>query len=584
MATSASDNKKVVVPHGTLQLDVFEDEALTRVFDMIISQDWRRAERLARELMQKRPNDFKVMHALGKVLHARSKHHEAVYWLTKVARYTQEDISIGIALGGSLMQMGRYAHALKLFEKCAFENPNSLQAQHGIAQAFIGMQAYDDAIASIQHAISLDASDVTAYYLLGDLYYRLGNRAEALATYKELLRHNSKEIKAHHLLCDATEHKAGVVDGSMQAIMLILENNDVKDTERVALHLSLGRAFDAIGDADRAFEHFKKGNQLHRLSIRYAVEQDVEQFQDLKHFFSEDIFSRFDRYASGDDSTIFIVGMPRSGMGLVEQILASHSHIHAGGDLRHLHDIATEPHAGTEKFGFPDYIPHLSSAGVRALGKEYLQRRNKNPKKRYITDSSAHNFRMLGMAHLLFPQSKIIHCVRHPLDLCLSAYQHLLPETHPYSYDLRELGEYMLACDDLMAHWKQMIPSEQVLTVSYEELVYNPQTVIHEILNFLGLEFESNCLDFANTRRAVPYASAKHIHRPLSTMSIEKWHRYNPYLSHLKQMLGFPDDAESALHHAHKNKKRGNSLSSLKSVTDFKNAPFFRGGNIGIKH
>lgn len=578
MATQASHAQPPFPSALNAPINETVDDAISHVADLRLKGELVEAERISRQLNVDVPDNFRIMHLLGMTLHQRGKHREAIYWLSRVARFTPESPEIGFALGESLLTLGRYEHAIKIFEKLAMEAPNSVVVQQGIAAAYHGMNDHISALAHARQAIELAPDDASLYDALAHMQIALGQPEAAITTYHQLLKRQPKNITAHHQICDATEHKHGIVDSSMQALMMILDGKDISDEDRIALHFSLGRAFDAIGDFKRAFEQFKRGNQLKRLSIRYAVEQDTQLFHKLKTQFTSELFARHAASATHDDSAVFLVGMPRSGMALVEQILASHPHIHGGGAMHHLHTVTTEPHAAMERHGFPDYVQHLSQEGVHALGMEYLIRRGNRAQRHYITDSYPYNFIYLGMAKLLLPNAKIIHCSRNPLDTCVSAYQQLFPHAHPFSYDLRELGEFYLAYEDLMAHWKAQMPEDSILTVSYEELIHNTQATVDKMLAFLGLDYDAQCLHFETTQRPAPLQTR----RPLHTQSVEKWQHYSAHLTQLKQGLGLPCEDEPVVPSIH-NKKRL-SLATLKAVSGFGSYHLFRGTSEGNKH
>jgi len=585
MTTQASHSQAAPSPL-TAPINQVIDDTIAQVMELLHRNDTAEAERIARQLITQKPQNFRIMHLLGMTLHQRSKHREAVYWLTKVARFTKERIETGLALGESLLQLGRYEHALKIYEKMADETPSSVMVQQGIATAHRGLGDMISAVAALRHAIWLDADTSSSYYALGQLQCEVGQPEAAIATYKQLLARKPKDVHVHHLICDATPHKEGVVDGSMQAVMMVLSGKDITDEERIPLYLSLGRAFEAIGDFDRAFENFKRGNQLKRLSIRYAVEQDQEQFATLKKQFTRARFAHARDVALQDDSAIFLVGMPNSGKALAEQILASHPQIHGGGDMEYLQAVCQEPHAAMERYGYPHYVPHLTDEGIQALGLEYLQRRNNRTGKRYITDSTSNNFMFIGMAKLLLPNAKIIHCTRNPLDNCLSAYQRLFPQSHLFSYDLKELGEFYLAYEDLMAFWHAVLPEGSILTVSYEDMVHHTKDTVAKMLAFIGLDNQPQSLDaLAAQRAAFAHGAADgSVLAGTSTIeqSIEKWQHYSPYLAQLKQGLGLPCDEEFPTQRPMYKKRTG--LASLKAVGETATAYLLRHTPHGGKH
>ncbi len=570
------------------------DESLNTITQMLQQGELAEAERLARELIQQKPHNFRVMHVLGMSLHQRGKHREAIYWLTKVARFTKERIEIGLALGESLLQLGRYEHAAKIYQKLIEETPEALTAYIGLTTAFRRQELYEDALHVLQHAISIAPHDASTYITLGALLRDLARNDEAIGVYQSLLSLQPNNAQALAHICDLTPHHT-MEDASMQVLLLQLEAPETCDEDRVIMHLALGRAYEKLGKYDIAFEHVKKGNQLQRLSMRYAIEQDTQLFERIQHIFTAELLAKNAKNAVQDDSTIMIVGMPRSGASLLEQILASHTRISAGSDTPHLRAITMEAHAAMERFGFPDYALHLSEEGIQAMGIEYLQRRHNRTTSRYVTDNTPSSFIYLGMAKLLLPNAKIIHITRDKMDSCLSAYQQHFTYPHPFAYDLRELGEFHLIYDALMAHWKTVLPEGSILEIAYEDLVSSPQTTLVSIMHYLGLDWDDACMKFYDKVRAISSHSASHIRSPLYTSAIGKARHYGTHLLPLRKALKLTEEPatpaltaeqvatlsqSTATSMTSPLKKKPSGLNTLKMVSGFGSAYLFRSGTL----
>lgn len=523
-------------------LDV--DASLDTISETMHEGDLAHAETLARELIARKPQNFRVMHILGMCLHQRGKHREAIYWLTKVARFTKERIEIGLALGQSLSKLGRYEHAAKIYQKLVDESPEAMEAYAGLAQAYIEQQLYDKAMMALQTAIDMNPTHTDSHMALGNLLYSLARYSEALGVYESITALQPNHVAALAAICDLTPHHH-MEDASMQMLQVQLERGQLTDDEATLVHFALGRAYDALGNRNAAMEHVKKGNQLKRLTLRYAVEQDAKLFTRLRSLFTSELFHKHRKHAVQDDSTVFIVGMPRAGMNLLEHMLSCHSRIDAGDGNPHLHAICCEPHAAMERFGFPDYAQHLSEEGIQAMGIEYLQRRNNRTTARFVTDTAPNNFIYLGMAKLLMPNAKIIHITRNAVDTCLSAYQHLFPSSMPFAYDLREVGEFYHLYEELMAHWKAVLPEGSILEITYEDLVRFPQTTLEDVFSFLGLSHEDACLTQDTLERALPLNSVQAVRSPLHAFKIRAWQHYRNHITTLLDVLNIQEDTES---------------------------------------
>jgi hypothetical protein len=250
------------------------------------------------------------------------------------------------------------------------------------------------------------------------------------------------------------------------------------------------------------------------------------------------------RAGGGADRTVFIVGMPRSGTTLTEQILASHSQVAAGGELAFLNSILlSSPHLAApfrpDIFRMPDYsrIGQVTSSELRSLADSYIGaitplRRGK----RHLTDKMPHNFIHVGMIYLLFPNCRIIHCQRNPMDNCLSLYMQNFKVMHPYSYSLEEIGRYYAGYRALMDHWQKLLPGF-IHTIGYERLVTNPEEQIRKLLEFCHLPWEDCCLEFHRLDRFVRTASEGQVDRPLYRSAIHRWRRYEDHLQPLARIL-----------------------------------------------
>ena len=254
---------------------------------------------------------------------------------------------------------------------------------------------------------------------------------------------------------------------------------------------------------------------------------------------TETLVARFDGAGYNSDLPIFILGMPRSGTTLVEQILASHPSIHGAGELKDLSGIAFGlPHRLGSSQPFPECVAEVDAGRWRELGEAYVQGIRKHAAgMERITDKMPSNYHFVGLIHLMLPSAQIIHCVRDPVDTCLSCYKTLFVKTQEFSYDLTELGRHYRQYDRLMQHWKTVLPG-RMLDVRYEDVVSDLEGVARRLVEFCGLEWNEACLEFYKTERPVRTASAVQVRRPIYQTSIEYWRRYERHLGPLFQALG----------------------------------------------
>ena len=307
---------------------------------------------------------------------------------------------------------------------------------------------------------------------------------------------------------------------------------------RVHFAFSLGKAYEDLKKYDLAFEHYAMANQLHRDTIAYDPVQTGIAHERMRDVFSREFFSGGNTASRCQDADpIFILGLPRSGSTLLEQILASHSQVDGTSELTDISMIAqglSQPRSGQV---FPQCMLELSEEAIRALGQQYLdQTRRHRQDAPFFTDKMPNNFAYVGFIKTILPNAKIIDARRHPMDSCFGCFKQHFAKGQTFTYDLFELGEFYLEYCQLMDHWDAVLPG-QVLRVQYEEVVADLETQVRRILAFCDLPFEEECIHFHETKRAVRTASSEQVRQPIYAGSVQTWKRYGAHLDGLKEIL-----------------------------------------------
>jgi tetratricopeptide (TPR) repeat protein len=306
--------------------------------------------------------------------------------------------------------------------------------------------------------------------------------------------------------------------------------------QRMFLAYGLGRAYESMGQYEKAFAYLLDANQCESQLKPYFADKIRKRFEDIKAVFSEKFFHLHRETGVDSETPIFIVGMPRSGTTLTEQIFASHPQVFGAGELGDMHDLVYRINTMTAK-GFPLDINVLTKAQCGKFANRYLGKLQALsggvPR---VTDKMPSNFLYIGLINLLFPKAKIIHCSRNPLDNCLSLFRNTFAGSHPYSHDLKSLGEYYGQYVDLMNHWHQVLPYK-IYDVVYEDLVANTEEEVRAMLSFCGLPFDKACLTPHETERKVVTASAGEVRSPISSKSIDSWRRFEHQLQPLVEAL-----------------------------------------------
>jgi hypothetical protein len=317
---------------------------------------------------------------------------------------------------------------------------------------------------------------------------------------------------------------------AMQAVEADLAS--LAPIQRLHLHFALAKAYDDLGRAEDAIAQLHAGNAIKRQSVGYDEARALGLFERVKQTFDAD-FMATPRAGFADGAPIFIIGMPRSGTTLVEQIISSHPEVGAAGEIAAMNEVA-------RALGpFPDAARGFGDADFSRLGQEYVRRlRARAPAAAHVTDKTPSSVYFVGLIHLALPNAKIVHVMRDPVDTCLSCYSRLFTHEQAHTYDLAELGRYYRAYHDLMRHWHDVLPEGRMLDVRYERIVADTESEARRMLAHCGLAWNERVLTFHQNHRAVNTASASQVRQPIYSTSVARWRRYETHLQPLLTALG----------------------------------------------
>jgi tetratricopeptide (TPR) repeat protein len=362
-----------------------------------------------------------------------------------------------------------------------------------------------------------------------------GELEAAILALRQALSGNPRDARALYTL--AVTKRFERYDQDVAAVESLLAGSDLSDPERMRLELARGKILDELGRHDEAFAAIARGNAMMRRSFSYDVKDALATMLQLSRTFDAAQLARGAGLGCHDRTPIFIVGMPRSGTSLVEQILASHSRVHGAGELSTFADVCSN--VSQTEDGELVELRHgvWGPADLHGLGAAYVARiRELMPDAVHITDKMPGNFMNLGLIHSTLPSAKIVHVRRNPLDNCWSLFKILFETGQRYSYDLEELALYYLGYRALMRHWQRALPG-RILELDYEDLVADQSGETERLLGFCGLELEAGCLDFHRTKRVVRTASAAQVRQPMFASSVGAWKHYRAQLSPLIAIL-----------------------------------------------
>ncbi|MDE2024608.1 MAG: sulfotransferase [Gammaproteobacteria bacterium] len=529
--------------------------------------------------LQNHPQDYHVLHLAGTIAIAENRHADAVDLFRRAIAVAPDAANQAMSwngVGHAMSGLHQNAQAEEAYRRAMLADPGLVTHALDFAQALSDAGKHPLAMDVLQAAIRRHPRDPAPCARLGSFLVKQGRQQDALVMFDMAMRCDPLYAPAHfnasvalvmlgktdeaYKACDTAlkldpnmtgyYQLAGLGEVSAERLAM-LESRAAADSgaaveARIDASFALASAYNRRGDPERAFGYLSEANRLKRGTVQFDVEIERDRVQRLKAFFTPELFARFAGRVPSALRPIFIIGMPRSGSTLVEQMLAGHPQVQAGGEMPHLPVIC---HAvgdiwgarGAASPGSDEQVVADLNDAVRQYAQltEYLQRRRQR-----FTDKLLGNYLMLGMIELMFPQASIIHTHRNPFDTCLSCYERLFTSELNYTYDLADLGRQYCLYEELMAHWHAALPAGRILDVEYEALVAEPETGLRRILEHCGLPFDAACLKFHEVSRPVTTASAAQVRRPIYQSSAGRWRLYKNHLQPLAEALQRPLPAD----------------------------------------
>lgn len=392
----------------------------------------------------------------------------------------------------------------------------------------------DRAIDEFDKALALEPDNVEVIVELGSLHAGAGRLEQAATYYRKAISIDPHCGSANYglaLLRDDTN-----LPDDISRMELALSSTDISESDKVLTGLALGRCYEDQEQFDKAFAAVSEANRRQRQTISYSLEEQKSMFARHTSALNQSFIDHCNPCCVDDETPILVLGMPRSGTSLVEQVLASHPMVYGAGEVEHSRVLAENVRKMTGK-PFPHNIATIAPQKLRELALEYVRKLKSHARsKQRIVDKLPHNFLRIGLFAALLPNARIVLCERDPVDNCVSIYQHHFSNNHGYAADLRELGKYYNLYRDMMSTWTKLLPNK-IFRVDYEKLVAHPEEQIRALLHYCNLPFHSACLSFHQTARFVSSPSATQVRTPIHSRSIGRAKNYEKHLSPLVSAL-----------------------------------------------
>jgi tetratricopeptide (TPR) repeat protein len=492
----------------------------------------RDAELAHRTAVRLTPHAAQAHNNLGAVLCDRGKLDEAEQALRHALTLAPGFLEAYLNLCTVLKQQGRFGEAEMTSRRVLEINPDHAETHCSLGGVLVKLDKLHDAEIAYRRAIALKPSMPEAHYNLGVTLKFLGRLDEARAAIARAVQLAPRKTIYLHSLSEFTRFAAD--DPHLAAMENLLSDAAALAPEQqINLHFAVAKAYDDLGRHDDSFHHLRAGNAIKRGTVAYDEAATLSDIARTGELFSAELMRKLEGGGATSAIPIFIVGIPRSGSTLIEQILASHPQVCGGGELPHFADAVAEIANGCG-VSFPDFVTHLSGDAPRQLGERYLAATAPlAPAAARFIDKTLSNFLHVGLIHLALPQARIIHAVRDPAATCLSCFSKVFVSGQLYSYDLGELGRLYRHYQALMDHWHRVLPPGRILDVHYEDVVADLEGQSRRMLAHCGLDWDERCLDFHTTERPVFTASSIQVRQPLYRAALDRVQHYRRHLAPL---------------------------------------------------
>jgi tetratricopeptide (TPR) repeat protein len=495
------------------------------------------AERLYRRVLRHNPRNVDAMRLLSLIAMKSGRDGEAEALLQKAISLAPDFLAALLDLGKLRKEQDRYGESLECFDRALALDPANAQTHYLRASTLAPAAFTNEAIDAYRECLRLRPEHIAGTLGLGHMFKAVGRYEDAVAAYDACIRLRPDLGETYWSLANLKTYR---FDDAMVAEMeRRIAAGGLTVQSEVNFLFALAKAYEDRGDYARAWHFYSTGNTKQRGEVAYDPVQTETVHDRLIEVFTADFLQSRRGVGNPDPAPIFILGLPRSGSTLLEQILASHREVEGTSELPYLGRLALRLHRNrAEGASYPEVVRDLQPADFHKFGSDYLEyarmhRRAGSP--RFI-DKMPNNFPNIGLLSLILPNAKVIDARRHPLDACTSCYRQLFAKGQPFTYDLMEIGEYYLQYQRMMDHWAQVLPGK-VLTVQYEEIVTDFETQVRRLLEFCELEWDESCLRFYESDRPVRTPSAEQVRQPIYDRSIGQWRHYEQDLGELLTVI-----------------------------------------------
>lgn len=512
-------------------------EDLVRGLNLQRMGNIREAENVYRDVLQKDPSNVDALRLLAGVAMRAKQWGDAEMLLERALELAPDYFQGWMDIGMARQEQDKTEGAIEAYRQVMRLEPHKPHGYTSAGTLYAMIGEHDKAMELLQQAVEIDSGNFGALSGIGHVQKTIGNQAAAIDSYRRCVERNPDHGETWWSLANLKTFR--FTDDDIAIMEKRAARKSLVEEQRASFFFALGKAYEDRQDYDKAFEYYAKGNENRRQRETYDPVQTVDLHDKFIDVFSKDFIAERAGVGCQSNAPILIVGLPRSGSTLVEQILASHPDVEGTHELPDLGRVARSIGLKREdRKSYPQVIPFLDDDEFAELGEEYLRRtrRHRETELPRFTDKLPNNFSHVGFLSLVLPNAKVINAKRHPLDSCLGSFKQLFARGQPFTYEQFELAEFYLEYQRLMDHWHEVLPGK-VLDVQYEDVVDDLETQVRRILEHCELPWNDACLRFYENERAVKTASSEQVRKPIYATSKHLWRRYEQHLGPMIEVL-----------------------------------------------
>ena len=492
------------------------------------------AEHALRRAIQQMPTYMEAHNNLANVYSAQKRDGEALRILGDALRIEDRHPTTLLIVSRIQTTLGNFDLAERAARIVIEDDPESVDAKVALGQLMHETDRYDEAIQILEDAIKSGADTAEAHNFYGVALKSVGRLDEAREQIMKSIELNDKMYGSFANLNDLVDFSNE--DELFDKMKAVFDDaDDLEADQLLPLHFAFGKALEDRGEHARALDHYITGGRMKRAQLDFSETSNGEFFDSIRAAFPRERFENRAYAGNSDDRPVFIVGMPRSGSTLTEQILSSHPEVYGAGEVKYLSRAMSQLRDRFPSLPrFPAMMDKVGPAQLELLANNYVsQITASSGGAARVTDKLLTNYYFVGLIHMLMPNAKIIHTRRDPVDTCLSAFTKLFKDDMPHSYDLGELGRYYGKYRQLMEHWEQVLPEGVMITVDYENTVEHTEREAKRLIEFIGLAWDDKCLAFHESNRPVKTASVAQVRKPIYKTAVKRWKKYGDGLKPL---------------------------------------------------